>query len=45
MGAILTTEPAVPATDSASAVFTTVAPTVDAFAADGPERPPRSVLA
>lgn len=44
MGAILTTVPVVPATDSAPIVFTTVVPTVDAFAADGPDRPPRNVL-
>ena len=44
LGAILTTVPVVPATDSAPTVFTTVAPTVDAFAADGPDRPPRIVL-
>ncbi len=45
LGAILTTVPVVPATDSAPTVFTTVVPTVDAFAADGPDRPPRNVLA
>lgn len=45
LGAILTTVPAVPATDSAPTVFTTVVTTVDAFAADGPDRPPRNVLA
>ena len=44
LGAILTTVPVVPATDSAPTVFTTVVPTVDAFAADGPDRPPRNVL-
>ncbi len=44
LGAILTTVPVVPATDSAPTVFITVVPTVDAFAADGPDRPPRSVL-
>lgn len=44
LGAILTTVPVVPATDSAQTVFVTVVPTVDAFAADGPDRPPRSVL-
>src|SRR3990167_1737309 len=44
LGAILTTVPGVPATDSAPTVFTSVAPTVDAFAADGPDRPPRNVL-
>ncbi len=45
MGAILTAVPVIPTTDSAPTVFTTVVPTVDAFAADGPERPPRNVLA
>lgn len=45
MGAILTTVPVVPATDSAPTVFTIVVPTVDAFAVDGPDRPPRNVLA
>lgn len=44
LGAILTTVPVVPATDSAPPVFITVVPTVDAFAADGPDRPPRNVL-
>lgn len=44
LGAILTTVPVVPATDSAPTVFITVVPTVDAFAADGPDRPPRNVL-
>ncbi len=42
-GAILTTVPIFPATDPAPTVFTTVVPTVDAFAADGPDRPPRNV--
>lgn len=45
LGAILTTVPVVPATDSAPTVFITVVPTVDPFAADGPDRPPRNVLA
>lgn len=45
LGAILTTVPVIPATDSAPTVFATVVPTFDAFAADGPERPPRNVLA
>jgi hypothetical protein len=44
-GAMLATLPVVPATESAPTVFTTVVPTVDAFAADGPDRPPRGVLA
>jgi hypothetical protein len=45
LGAILTTLPLVPTTDSAPTVFVTVVPTVDAFAADGPDRPPRYVVA
>jgi hypothetical protein len=45
LSAILTTVPVVPATDSAPTVFITVVPTVDAFAADGPDRPPRNVRA
>ena len=45
LGAILTTVPVVPATDSAPTVFTIVVPTVDALAADGPDRPPRNVPA
>ncbi|GCL63695.1 hypothetical protein [Pseudaquabacterium pictum] len=44
LGAILGTVPVVPMTDSAPTVFTIVVPTVDTFAADGPDRPPRSVL-
>jgi hypothetical protein len=44
LGAILTTVPVVPATEAAPTVFTTVVPTVDAFASDGPDRPPRNVL-
>ena len=44
VGAILTTVPVVPATEAAPTVYTTVVPTVDAFAADGPDRPPRNVL-
>jgi len=35
----------VPQPDSAATVFVTVVPAVDAFAADGPDRPPRIVLA
>lgn len=45
LGAILSTVPLVPAADSTPTVFATVAPTVDAFAADGPDRPPRNILA
>ena len=44
-GAILSPMPAVPAPAVAPTVFDTVAPTVSAFAADGPDRPPRIVLA
>ena len=44
LGAILTAVPGIPAADSAPTVFITVVPTVDAFAADGPDRPPRTVL-
>jgi hypothetical protein len=44
LGAILSTVPVVPVADSAATVFSTVVPTVDAFAADGPDRPPRYVL-
>lgn len=44
-GAILTMVPGVPATDPAREVFITAAPTVDAFAADSPDRPPRSDFA
>ncbi len=35
----------VPAPDLTSTAFSAVAPSVDAFAADGPDRPPRTVLA
>ena len=44
-GAILSTVLVVPAPAVTPTVFSAVVPTVDAFAADGPERPPRSVLA
>ena len=44
-GAILSPMPAVPAPAVAPTVFDTVVPTVSAFAADGPDRPPRIVLA
>ena len=44
LGAILSTAPAIPVTDSAATVFATVVTTVDAFAADGPDRPPRNLL-
>ena len=45
LGAILTTVPDIPVTDSAPTVFSAVVPAVDAFAADGPDRPPRNLLA
>lgn len=45
LGAMLTEAPVVPVTDLSPMVFTTVVPTVGAFAADGPERPPRNALA
>ena len=40
--AMLTWVPVVSSNDSAPAVFDTVVLTVDAFAADGPDRPPRN---
>ena len=45
VGAIPSPVLAVPALAVAPTVFCTVVPTVEAFAADGPERPPRIVLA
>lgn len=44
-GAILSTVLTLPAPAPSPTVFSTVVPTVDAFAADGPDRPPRIVLA
>ena len=44
LGAMLSPVPNVPVTDSAPTVFTARAPNVEAFAADGPDRPPRNVL-
>ena len=44
-GAILATVPLVPASDPAPTVFATVAPAVEAFATDGPDRPPRDAVA
>lgn len=44
-GAILSTVPTVPAADVSPTVFITVVPSVSAFAADGPDRPPRIFLA
>lgn len=45
IGAILSSVLAVPAPDLNPTVFSVVAPTVDAVAVDGPDRPPRIVLA
>ncbi|MCZ8255486.1 MAG: hypothetical protein ACK5W4_02960 [Inhella sp.] len=44
-GALFGPAPVVPATEPAPTVFITTAPTVDAFAADGPDRPPRNIHA
>lgn len=45
VAAILNTVPRVPAPGPTTAVFSAVVATVDAFAADGPDRPPRIALA
>ena len=45
VGAILSSVLAVPAPVFTPTVFSTVVPSVDTFAADGPDRPPRFVLA
>ena len=45
IGAFSSTVLAVPAPEIAPTVFRAVAPTVDAFAADAPDRPPRIGLA
>jgi hypothetical protein len=45
IGAILSSVLAVPAPVFTPTVFSTVVPGVDTFAADGPDRPPRIVLA
>jgi hypothetical protein len=45
LGAILNSVLAVPEPIFSPTVFSTVVPSVDAFAADGPDRPPRYVLA
>ena len=45
LGALLSPMPAVPVPAVAPTVFDAVVPTVSAFAADGPDRPPRIVLA
>lgn len=45
IGALLSSVLAVPAPALSPTVFSVVAPTVDAVAVDGPDRPPRIVLA
>ena len=45
VGAILSSVLAVPAPVFTPTVFSAVVPSVDTFAADGPDRPPRMVLA
>jgi hypothetical protein len=45
VGAILSSVLAVPAPVFTPTVFSAVVPSVDTFAADGPDRPPRIVLA
>jgi hypothetical protein len=45
VGALPTTALTVPAPEVSPALFATLAPAVDAFAADGPDRPPRPVQA
>ena len=45
VGAILSSVLAVPAPVVAATVFSAVVPSVDTFAADGPDRPPRMLLA
>ena len=45
MGAMLSSAPPMPVTDFAATVFATVVVGVDAFAVDGPDRPPRPFLA
>ena len=45
LGAMLSTVPVIASFDPAPTVFTTVVPTVDAVATDGPDRPPRIALA
>ncbi len=45
LGAILSSVLAVPAPVFGPTVFSAVVPSVDAFAAEGPDRPPRHVLA
>lgn len=44
-GAILSTMPQVAAAEVGAVVFVSVVPSVDPFAASGPDRPPRGVLA
>lgn len=43
-GALMSAVPTVVAADAASTAFSTVVATVDPFAADGPDRPPRILL-
>lgn len=45
IGALLSAVLAVPAPVFTPTVFSAVVPSVDTFAADGPDRPPRFVLA
>lgn len=45
VSALLNSVPAIAVPDASPAVFSVVACTVDAFIADGPERPPRTFLA
>jgi hypothetical protein len=45
VGAMLSTVLAIPALDFIATVFSTLVASVDAFAAGGPDRPPRLVLA
>ena len=45
IGAMLSSTIAVPVPDVTPTVFSAVVPSVDAFATDGPDRPPRIVLA
>ncbi|MEY8690047.1 MAG: hypothetical protein AB9M53_09255 [Leptothrix sp. (in: b-proteobacteria)] len=45
VSALLNSVPTIAAPDASPAVFSAVACTVDAFIADGPERPPRTFLA
>ena len=44
-GALMSALPTLPAADAASTTFSSVVATVDPFAADGPDRPPRNLFA